>query len=125
MKVIVLRPHQKACIEEIDNDLASYQKLVGGYIEIIAPFSDGVVLVCNEEGMIIPLPYNMMKLYGTFFVVGTEGDEFRSLTDEEVMACELLINGKVVAKAQGYSKKNAQQQAAERAWADVQSGKLQ
>ena len=42
-----------------------------------------------------------------------------------VFECELLINGKVVAKAQGYSKKNAQQQAAERAWADVQSGKLQ
>ena len=58
MKVIVLRPHQKACIEEIDNDLASYQKLVGGYIEIIAPFSDGVVLVCNEEGKINWLPLN-------------------------------------------------------------------
>lgn len=42
-----------------------------------------------------------------------------------VFECELLINGKVVAKAQGYSKKNAQQQAAERAWTDVQSGKLQ
>ena len=68
------------------------QELVGGYIETVM-FTDNLIIVCNEEGRLIPLPYNMMKLYGTFFVAGIEGDEFRSLTDEEVMACELLING--------------------------------
>ena len=89
MKVIVLRPHQKACIEEIDNDLASYQKLVGGYIEIIAPFSDGVVLVCNEEGKMVPLPPNRRLgreiICGTFYLTGQdeEGD-LTSLSAERV-----------------------------------------
>lgn len=34
--------------------------------------------------------------------------------------CELLINGKLVAKAKGYSKKNAQQEASKLAWAEIQ-----
>ena len=79
-------------LNEIKDELKEMQELVGGYIETVM-FTDNLIIVCNEEGRLIPLPKNMMGIHGTFFVVGTEGDEFRSLTDEEVMACELLING--------------------------------
>lgn len=94
MKVIVLRPHQKACIEEIDNDLASYQNLVGGYIEIIAPFSDGVVLVCNEEGKINGLPLNrairdedgnvLDIIAGTAFLCDGSGEELKELEEHQM-----------------------------------------
>lgn len=42
-----------------------------------------------------------------------------------IFECELLINDILVAKAQGYSKKNAQQKASKLAWAEIQSGRLQ
>ena len=92
IKVFIKHPERLGYTAVIKNELKEMHELVGGYIETVG-FIEKLVIVCNEEGMIIPLPYNMMKLYGTFFVVGIEGDEFRSLTDEEIMACELFING--------------------------------
>lgn len=41
-----------------------------------------------------------------------------------VFECEVHINDVFVSKAQGYSKKNAQQRASKLAWTDIQSGKL-
>ena len=96
MKVIVLRSHQKACIEEIDNDLASYQKLVGGYIEIIAPFSDGVVFVCNEEGKLKGLPLNrairdedgnvLDIIAGIAFLCDGSGEDLKGLDEHQLEA---------------------------------------
>ena len=94
MKVIVLRPHQRACVEEIGNDLTSYQKLVGGYIEIIAPFSDGVVIVCNEEGKINGLPLNRAIrdedgnvvdiIAGTAFLCDGSGEKLKELEEHQM-----------------------------------------
>lgn len=94
MKVVVLRPQQRACVEEIGNDLASYQKLVGGYIEIIAPFSDGVVLVCNEEGKINGLPLNRAirdedgnvcdVIAGTAFLCDGSGEDLKGLDEHQL-----------------------------------------
>ena len=92
IKVFIKHPERLGYTAVIKNELKEMQELVGGYIETVM-FTDNLIIVCNEEGRLIPLPKNMMGIHGTFFVVGTEGDEFRSLTDEEVMACELLING--------------------------------
>jgi|TARA_R100000935_G_scaffold10727_2_gene21420 hypothetical protein len=38
--------------------LESMQKLVGGYIEMVH-LNDGQVLVCNEEGLLYGLPFNI------------------------------------------------------------------
>ena len=92
IKVFIKHPGKLGFAASIKNELKEMQELVGGYIETVM-FTDNLIIVCNEEGRLIPLPKNMMGIHGTFFIVGTEGDEFRSLTDEEVMACELLING--------------------------------
>ena len=92
IKVFIKHPERLGYTAVIKNELKEMQELVGGYIETVM-FTDNLIIVCNEERRLIPLPKNMMGLHGTFFIVGTEGDEFRSLTDEELMACEFLING--------------------------------
>ena len=94
IKVFIKHPGKLGYTAVIKNELKEMQELVGGYIETVM-FGENLVIVCNEEGMIIPLPYNMMKLYGTFFVVGISGDEFRSLTVAETRFCEYLMNGEV------------------------------
>lgn len=78
----------------VENNLKSFQKEVGGYIEEIAPFPDPVAIICNEEGKIDGLPLNRAikdedgdivdVIAGTFLVVGCNPDEsnFASLSDE-------------------------------------------
>ena len=74
---------------EIDNTLEALQKAVGGYIETVSIFTD-VTLICNEEGRLTGLPYNMdfagIRFVGPVLVVGRSEDDFRSLTDEEFTA---------------------------------------
>ena len=94
IKVFIKHPGKLGFAASIKDELKEMQELVGGYIETVM-FGENLVIVCNEEGMIIPLPYNMMKLYGTFFVAGISGDEFRSLTVAETRFCEYLMNGEV------------------------------
>ena len=73
----------------IDNTLEALQRAVGGYIETVSIFTD-VTLICNEEGRLMGLPYNMdfagIRFVGPVLVVGRTEDDFRSLTDEEFTA---------------------------------------
>lgn len=94
MKVVIVEPMKEARIAEIDSKLESMQKIVGGYIEVLT-ISDGICIVCNEEGKIDGLELNRgLKdangelwgiIAGTFFVVGDdyESGDFTSLTDEQ------------------------------------------
>lgn len=41
-----------------DFSLEELQTIVGGYIECLHLFTDGLLLICNEEGKIINLPRN-------------------------------------------------------------------
>lgn len=43
--VVVVPGQEKPYSEEISNDLATFQKLVGGYIEVIAPKRGGFFLL--------------------------------------------------------------------------------
>lgn len=58
IKVIYVEPGKPASLVEITDDLASLQKLVGGYIEEYMPFEDEVAIVCNDEGKLNGLPLN-------------------------------------------------------------------
>ncbi len=55
---------EKGRIKEIENDLATFQSEVGGYIEILSIDKECVLdLICNEEGKIKSLPLNRAWLF--------------------------------------------------------------
>lgn len=94
IKVFIKHPGKLGYTAVIKNELKEMQELVGGYIETVM-FGENLVIVCNEEGRLIPLERNILDIYGTFFIVGISGDEFRSLTVAETRFCEYLMNGEV------------------------------
>ena len=86
MLAIIKQPGEPAKRINIDNTLKALQKAVGGYIETVTLFED-VTLICNEEGRLMELPYNMeflgIHFVGPVLAVGRAEDDFRGLTDEE------------------------------------------
>lgn len=49
-------------MEEIENDLKSYQKYVGGIIQVV-PLTDEIDIICNDEGKLLRLPFNRAWFY--------------------------------------------------------------
>ena len=96
MQVIVVEPKKKPMVQDIDSDLKSMQKIVGGSIQAIYPFDEPVALICNEEGKLLNLPLNRAlrndagEVYdiisGTFFLCAAppDSDRFADLTDQQV-----------------------------------------
>lgn len=84
MKIVVLKPGKFGEVKEIDGSLESMQKVVDGYIEIAHVFHNKAVLICNEEGAIRGDFLINRGLYGTLFIVGTEGEEFVGLNKEQL-----------------------------------------
>ena len=92
MRVVLVEPGKKAVVKAIDGSLEGMQKTVGGYIEAIALDDQGTCLVCNENGKIDDLPLNRALvdedgrvvdiIAGTFFVCGTDEEDFASLNDK-------------------------------------------
>jgi len=82
MKVIIKRPCDQFGEEAtIPNTLKALREAVGGYIEMVT-LDNGVVLICNEEGKLRDMPYNLTarklininafgSLYGRFPIFGT------------------------------------------------------
>lgn len=93
MKVVLVEPMKKPRIVEIDHDLASMQKVVGGDIAVTYPWEELVGLVHCDDAIALGYPLNRMlkdengKVYdvvpGTFFITGLTEDSFGSLTDAQ------------------------------------------
>ena len=89
-RVVYVEPGKPACVREIGADLESIQEAVGGGLfECVYPHEDSTVLVCNDEGKLRGMEGNRCLdtgsiIAGPFFVIGDAGENFRSLTDEEV-----------------------------------------
>ena len=91
MRVVLVEPGKKAVVKTIDGSLEGMQKTVGGNIEAIALDDCGTCLVCNEEGKLNDLSLNRALvdedgritdiIAGTFFVCGTDEEDFASLDD--------------------------------------------
>ena len=72
----------------IPNELKTLQDLVGGHLETVKVNAD-LSVVCNEEGLILNLPYNRVVngqiIFGNFFITKFDGiDDFTDLTDEDI-----------------------------------------
>ncbi|MBE6689857.1 MAG: DUF3846 domain-containing protein [Ruminococcaceae bacterium] len=81
IRVLIKQPGEKARWEEIENDYKTMQQIVGGYVERIRIFSD-LAILCNEEGKLRDLPYNLNVLgvdfVGTVIFVGVGRREFKN-----------------------------------------------
>ena len=83
----------------IKNTLEEKQKLVGGLIEYTSLIDDNsVLLICNEEGKILGLPYNRDIghdiIVGPFILVGNDqrlGEDI-SLTEEQIKKYTNVFN---------------------------------
>lgn len=90
IKVVMQKPGEISRIVEIPNTLSAMQKLVGGYIEV-HPICNSLLIVMDEEGRFKGLPETICcvqygRIVGTIFVTAADGEEFRSLTAQEIQA---------------------------------------
>ena len=88
MRVLIVEPQKMPHEAEINKDLHSMQRVVGGLIECV-DLDNETTLVCNEEGKLQGLEGNRRVgrdiIAGTFFICGFNDDgEFVSLTDEQI-----------------------------------------
>lgn len=89
MNVLVVEPGMTPYEKEV-HGLSEMQAVVGGYIEAIYPYEEMVAIVCNEEGLLMDLPFNRSMdggyggVFGTFFVCGLSEDSFCSLNPEQM-----------------------------------------
>lgn len=97
MKIVYIAAGQRPEVKDIGGSLEDMKKLVDGYIEVIHPFNDTALIVCNEEGKINGLPLNRSLLHpetgelyeiiaGNFFICDApvDSDEFAGLSEEQV-----------------------------------------
>ena len=102
MKVLKIEPGKVPERIDVDNELASLQSIVGGYIEVLYPDARRPVgLICNEEGKNCNLelnralykngkPYDIIA--GTFLVVGLSEEDFTDLREEDAAYFEKLFH---------------------------------
>ena len=95
LNVVIKDPGKEPFIKRIEDDLTTYQEILGGMMEMV-PFEKGQVLLCNDEGKLKGLEPNLILpsgeiIVGTAIIVGTDGEEFRSLTDEEAKEAILWL----------------------------------
>ena len=88
-RVVYVEPGKPAREMMLGKDLKDLQQAVGGYIELIRAHGDRTVIVGNDEAKLIGMEGNRRLgngsiIAGPFFVIGDAGEDFRSLTDEEV-----------------------------------------
>lgn len=96
IRVLVKEPGKEAELREMPNTLKALQSAVGGYIETVT-FAEDCTLVVNEEGKLKGLPPNFLffgdVIAGTAVLVGVDGEEFCSLTDEQVQSIKIILPG--------------------------------
>lgn len=89
MNVLVVEPGMVPYEKEI-NGLQEMQEVVGGLIQAIYPYKDQIAVVCNDEGLLLGLPFNRSVeggyggVFGTFFVCGLGKEDFTSLSPEQM-----------------------------------------
>lgn len=99
MKILIIEPHREPYETDINLQLKTMQTLVGGYIQILYPFSEDpeIALICNDEGKLMGLPLNRPLfdedgmiydiIAGTFFLCRAPADSesFMGLEEEQII----------------------------------------
>lgn len=87
MKVLKIEVGEPPIEKVIANELSALQAEVGGLIECVY-LENGCIAVVNEEGKINGMQPNRILgddiIFGPFFICGDTGDDFCSLTDEQI-----------------------------------------
>ena len=90
MRVVYVEPNKPPYVAEVEHTLEAEQRAVKGLIEVVYPDDSDACIICNEEAKLIGMEGNRWLgdgstiIAGPFFVCGTNEDDFRGLTDEEV-----------------------------------------
>lgn len=78
IKVLIKRPGEPPRSVWISDTLENLQRTVGGYIEIVT-VQRGLVVICDEEGVLKGKPFNCkingFSFVGDIIVAGAEGEE--------------------------------------------------
>lgn len=87
----MIHPYKRGRKLTIQNELHDIQKAVGGLIEVYKPFKDSrYLLICDEEGKYKGLDSSIIvakgrdQIAGSAFICKEDGEEFASLSDEEI-----------------------------------------
>lgn len=93
--VLVVEPWQLPYEARIGNSCQAMQEIVGGPIEVVSPFDDNAVLVCNEIGKLLGQPMNRQFghdiIAGTFILCGTRQSDFVSLSSSQILHYQYLF----------------------------------
>lgn len=111
IRVLVVEPGKRCHAREVPDELEALQNIVGGSIEAVFPFPDPVALICNGNGKSLGLPINRPLLdrqgqpcdfiRGRFFIAGVQGENFISLTDEQIRRFRSMFNSLLVLPEKG------------------------
>ena len=111
MRVIVVKTDNTFEIKDIKGELKDYQDIVGGYIEPVRPAAAyrhklmtlGLIFIVDEEGHMKNKDTNLVGTYlyngsfvgypiaGDIMFIGETDEEFRGLTDDEIMSLTQLF----------------------------------
>ena len=95
--VMIKRPGETPELDPLfDNDLKAFQETVGGCIETFT-LTPEIAVICNEEGKLKRLPYNVTisheDFVGTIIIAGVKEDEFSSLRAAAIPLIRSLLGG--------------------------------
>lgn len=90
LRVVYVEPGKPAYEAEVGNDVRLIQKAVGGLFDLVRLDSKSLI-VCNDEGKLNGMKGNRRLDNGTviagpFFIVSEKGENFASLSDQQVSA---------------------------------------
>ena len=79
MRALYKEPGKPARFIDVENTLEALQEKVGGYIETVT-VAPNACIICNEEGRLRGMPYNMIirgvPFVGPILVVGVDGEDY-------------------------------------------------
>lgn len=83
MRILLKRPGLAWKVEEVNNSTESLQNIIDGYLEVVAHDGNGNVLICDENGRLIPEKRKNnvygADIRGTVFICGLCDGQFSDM----------------------------------------------